>query len=76
MCLAPELRNGAHLRRMEEGLCPISGQSGEGKSRESGRTRFASGEDQGTWILQCNLSSVEVTERLKKILRAPDWPHG
>ena len=67
MCLAPELRNGADLRRMDEPACPISGRHREGKSRASGVTRFASAANQGTWILQCNLSSVEVAEMRKKI---------
>ncbi len=67
MCLAPELRNGADLRRMDERACPISGQRREGKSRVSGVTRFASAANQGTWILQCSLSSVGVAEKLKNL---------
>lgn len=75
MCLAPELRNGADLRRMDETACPISGQRREGKSRVSGVTRFASAADQGTWILQCSLSSVGVAEKLKKFLCDPGAVH-
>lgn len=66
MCFAPELRNGADLRRMEEPACPFSGQREEGKMRDTKIGRFASAADQGTWILQCNLSSAKAAEKRKK----------
>jgi len=66
MCFAPELRNGADLRRMEQPLCPISGQRQRGNWRESDCARFASARGQRTWILQCNLSSPEGGKKGKK----------
>ena len=72
MCLAPELRNGADLRRMDEPACPISGRHREGKSRASGVTRFASAANRkallegGTFDATCPRNPKELRERMKE----------